>query len=52
MASLSLRGCYGALNQPDAQIYVTTIFDRGLLESIFIIVSKGPEKNNAPQNAA
>ena len=52
MASLSLHGCYRALNQPDAQIYVTTIFDRGLLELISVIVSRGPEENNAPQNAA
>jgi hypothetical protein len=52
MASLSLHGCYRALNQPDAQIYVTTIFDRGLLELISVIVSRGPEENNPPQNAA
>lgn len=52
MASLSLHGCYKALSQPDAQIYITAIFDRGLSESISFIVSKGPEEDNAPQDAA
>ena len=52
MASLSLHGCYKALSQPDAQIYITAIFDRGLSKSIPFIVSKGPEENNATQDAA
>ena len=47
VASLSLHSCYGALSQPNAQIYITAIFDRGLPESISFIVSQGPEENNA-----